>query len=801
MDRPLNRAELSERFPDPDWRERFLELLSIVTILRESIITRAYKPTETLNNSIALSAAGKRVRSQLATKESVNAKDGNVLTFLALAHAELLVDVEAIDIERLVDAISEEIRAGSLKYPLRFGRQLYDRFAELFPDEREYLGHDDTIRLLEGTPQGVFQSGRYVLGPFGLFRCDHSRSLYPTTAPPLQHCADSSCKSVHRIQLSTSVEAGVNRSRPALNKVLNQTSAEPSAWSGFVADIIDSESNPYELDGSNTIPYLLGDAFSDNELRILTCHAEKESRGALPQAARRLGLSSRAEDYTAPLDRAQLLQLLFLLDNTTLREIVDSAVRNSVINVSAGEVRRPRVNTSTRTGAWNLRPQLSRLGMREVGADSALPLLRLSMHARELFNIESAQDMDDLTWILREVDGDTPYRRLEEFLRTAEPPRVVDALIFARRSNAIRVCSALNVPVHQADSDIRDGILWKLGFPLPKTIDLRDRYWGLHDDLEAIATTANVDLSATAEGLRAAASDYFVCLERFLFDSLVFAAWALLNDHYTSDQPYVYLPQAARRFAITALGDMPEGATGELTDEPVLSQVVEGFSRLAKLLKKLREEESQHVRDRAERPKFSDKTSLQKFPFQHTKPFLDLLAESQVQLIEVLSEVAGDLNASGIMTARNGLLHAKTRVPTIGEVTELLARARKALDSLEKIGCVRSTFSMASSSVDRWGHATTTLRSGDRTISFSSPSSYEWLGLPDLRGRQYLVHGALFAAPNEMLRFSEGFETEFQEYWQYFPRRPQPGSRVGSNESESLATPLEAGTHTTSRAG
>lgn len=799
----LNRTELATKYPDEQWRQKLLDLLSLVAILRGCIIDNSYRPSEELNAAILLSEVGTRVRTQLTLKEKVNAKDANVLALLGLVHVEPLVDVERIDLDQLADAISGEIVAGELRFPLIFGRALYDQAAELFHEERDYLNHEDTLRLLDGMPQGVFQAGRYLIGPYGIRKRDFERHLNPTTSVPLQHCADYACGLVHRVQLTTSIEAGVNKDRPALNKLLDQISDDPSEWNAFVADFTESRTNGYAVEGHETICFLIGDAFSDLELRKLIDQAAKVRGADLHEATKSLGLKDTGKDDLELLNRPQLLQVLFMLPDESLAVILDSAVRESVISIPGDEVRRPRTNASLRSGAWNLRSQISRLGTRSLSVETSLPLLRLSTLARSLFDVNSPDEIEELAWILRGTAGNTPRERLEEFLRTSEPIQVIETLVLARRVNANTVCSELGIPIDQDNQSLRDSILWKLGFPLPRSSDLRDKYWLLHHSLESLAKTASVELTRTAEGLRAASSDYFVCLEQFLFDSLSFATWALLEDHYSSNDPFVFFETQAREFTISTLNATAneDGDKYQLSNEPVLSSIVEGYIRLSKLLGSLRDNSEMHRRDQEEFPKFSNLTSLQQFPFQHIHPFLDLLPESQVKLKEALAEIGSELKNSGIMTARNGLHHAKTRVPTVAEVEEALQKARAALDRLESVGCVRGTYSIASTHINAWGGATTTLTSNGRSISFSTPSTFAWNKLPSLDRPVYLMQGAVFAPPNEMLRFLEGFESEYRNYWRNYPRRPQPGNREVSNQSQSAAVPVETGSYAASRVG
>ncbi len=799
----LTRAELAERYTDTAWREKLLDLMALVGILRDCIIPSTYRSSEALQGAISLGEAGVHVRTRLITHEKVQPRDAQLLTMLGLVYIEPLVDVEGIDIDALVAAISSEVRSGALKFPMVHGRDLYDRAVALFREEREYLNHEDTLKLLDGMDQGVFQAGYFLLGPCGVYRRTHYRRLGPVTAVPIQHCSDSACGIVHRVQLTTSIEAGVNKSRRLLTKVLDEINDEPSEWNGFVSDITEDRFNEYAISDASGIVHLLGDALSDEELRCLLLHAVSNSKGAIQAAMKELGLAGRPRDVFDAQSRAQLLQTLLMLDDDTLATLLDSAVREGAIKIPGDEIRRPKVNRRVRFGAWASRPQLSRLGVRTVSADPDLPLLRLQALVRELFDITSAADMDELSWMLRGTRGDTADEQLAEFLRNTDPSTVVDTLVLARRSNAQRACAALRIDLPREETELRDAILWKLGFPLPRSADVRDEYWRLHSSLEALARTASVDLTSTAEGLRQAASDYFVSLESFLFDSLVFAAWGLLQDHYTSKNPFTFFEREARQFTIAALNSPDPEASGELelTDEPILSAVVEGFIRLSRRLDTLRADVDLHDRPDTALPKFAQKTNLQAFPFKHTHPFLDLLPDSQARLIETLAKVGSELNDSGIMTARNGLLHAKQRVPLVSEVEEALRKARLALDRLESIGCVRSTFAISSSVLNAWGGSTTTLVSNGRSISFSSPSRYEWTKLPSLAHPHYLMQGAVFARPNEMLRFAQGFDSEYQAYWANFPVRPEKGNRLVSTQSESLAIASETGAYSAARAG
>lgn len=787
--KPRDRSELSRDYPDQAWRDRFFELLAIVDILNHCVIESSFKVSDDLNKAIVLSEAGRKVRDQLITKEQVDAKDANLLCLLALVHTEPLVDITLINIDRLAEAISSYILTDRIKFPFIFGRELYDAATDLIPEERSLLKHEDTLRLLDEKPQGVYHTGPFLLGPFGLHRVSHYRSLSPRLGIPLQHCADLSCSAVHTVRLSTSQDASINKSRSSLSKVLHVISKDPADWNGFVLDMTESDYNPYEIDEESTLPFLLGDGFSDEELRNLVTHAVSHTSGRTVAAAQRYALTGAVDSWLSDLNRAQALQLLMNEDDKSLAELLDNAIQSGDIHIPSGEVRRPVVNHRVRSGAWRLRPEVSSFGYRVRPNDRSTTLLRLFSLVRAQFDSESAEDMDELAWMLREMPGRTPTEKLEYFFKNRDPREIVSVLILSRRKSAERVAKQLHLDLTANDDEFLDAISWKLGFPLRRGTDVRDNYWRLHQQLETFVTTASANAQSVEEDLRSISSNYFVALERFLFDSLTFATWALLTDHVQSKRPYEYHSSPARAFTIEHLNSSVVRRSGveqnDLRDDPDLSRIVQGFLRLADHLSVIRDQDEQPARPLEDLPRFVEQTDLQRFPFRHTIPFLDLVPASQHLLPETLAKVGKQLGDSGIIKARNGLFHAKTqRTPTIDEVNEALSKARAALRLLEEIGCVRNTFESVSTSIDTWGRSSMVLQSHGAEIRFSGPSGFSMLGLPPLTQPVYLMQGAVFAEPNEMLRFKEGFDSPYSRYWQGVPHRPERGSEKSPTQAD-----------------
>jgi len=208
--------ELARDHADPDWQQQFLRILALTSTLRESIISSDYRIPDEINNAIYLTQYGSDIAQTLTKKHDVPYKEAKMLCFLILAYRDLLVDIEKTNYPVLVDEIGKHIKDGIIRHPFVFGRVLYDKAAELFPDEHKYLSVSDTSRLLEGTPCGVWQAGELTMGPYGLVKSFEERQLSPRTKIPLQHCSDPSCDILHYVQLTTDYEAPINSHRPKL---------------------------------------------------------------------------------------------------------------------------------------------------------------------------------------------------------------------------------------------------------------------------------------------------------------------------------------------------------------------------------------------------------------------------------------------------------------------------------------------------------------------------------------------------------------------------------------------------------
>ncbi|MRJ77590.1 hypothetical protein GEV29_13675 [Aeromicrobium sp. SMF47] len=794
--------ELLELYSDDPWRSSVSEISRLVEFLSDCVLSEKYKIPDSISKVVHLTEHGNRVMQRLITKNQVPAKEARLLCLLRMFHLEPLIDFAATDVEQLRVFIDSQVKDRSLLYPFILGRDLYDKAAELFEETREVLSHRDTLELLSDMPVGVFQSGPFVSGPYGLVRSTESRWFGPTTLVPMYHCAELTCGRIHRTRLSTDHLSPINEHLATLDKILDQVGEDESEWGEFVNALDELDGLRFDDTSDEPVFLALADLLGDGELRILLAELMDSTSGRLRQDLSKFDLGGRADDVVAGLDRAALLQCLLLARNEDIVSTLDRLIRqpNSSdglrnIDVPSGEVRRLRTNQGMSYGTFGIYPEISQYGIRFVSSDVQLAPMRLSRLAESLYLLGQHDEIDELQWQLRNIDGEDPKEQLDEFLRTSEPEDVVRKLVLARRTNQIATSEKLGVGFGAADDDdtFVAAVLWKLGFYNRRLEDRNRTFWSHHQRLKRYVQTAGVGARIDAEDLRSRAINYFVELEGVLDDALAFSAWALTTDHVAAQQPFTYNVDRDRNPIFERMNEFEQSREGEaespkLTDKNTLYPLIYGFGTLADWIENIEEDRTSHQRPSAEYPRFVQHTDLKKFPFHHCIPVLDLLPGSRDRIVESLRFVRRSLAAGEVPNIRNDYTHYR-HASDLPKLDSLIDGAEKALNRLESDGLCRLTFSLVSDEGDAWGRRVYVLSNARaRQLTFSRPSEFDWNRMPRLRSPQYVLPAAAFARPNEFLRFSPAFSTAYAQYWENYPKRRLPRMATSQSSGEAFVS-------------
>jgi hypothetical protein len=766
---------------DDGWRRSFAGIVDLMDLLTSCIIKDSFSVPSAVTAALSLTEAGREMKSRLIRQEEVPSLEAHLMCGLTLGHDSLFIDVEATDVDRLRAVISDLIVSGKIRFPFVFGRQLYDYFAAQFDEEKDRLSNEETIQLLEAIPTGVFQYGRYVVGPSGLRESDHGRLLQFTSRVPAYHCDDPVCRKLHSVLLSTGHSAPINAERGKLERILRSLPAPAADWAGLANEITQSKESYFGNSWTAPMITLLGDCLGDSELQAL--HAFLGDKHEMPPFVSR-------EQF--------LEELLVRFSDDEIASAIDVLVRGKILEIPVGEVRRPVSTSHLRSGVFRLQPQLGKNGVRFVSGDPGLPVLRERDLFRRIYLDAGTAERHELDWQLRGIDGVSLEVRLDEYLRTQSPATALTRLVLSGSASAIAASELVGAGDFDgaSDEEIISRLLWKLGFDDRDPHDLHSNFWRQHEQLVASVQSwlgAGPDDTADFKGK---ASVYFTELEGLLEEALAFATWALLHDHTSSPRRFVYTPDLDRPVGLELLDRFvrSEGAanpgerlryTGKLTMYPLLR----GFGVLGKVLESVESKTPNYRRALSDFPDYASATALQNFPFKSVLPFLDIATHSRTRIIQGFGQIEALLQQGRVDSVRNDFSHYRRTSPEVAQMAETLEAVAQVVRMIENLGFGLNLFSPAGETSDRWGRRVVRFE-GPRSLthSISRPSSLQWAGLPSLRANQFLVRAASFDDANEVLRFEHGYSSEFSAMWSNYPKPRRVSNRVAEASVDATAT-------------
>lgn len=589
--------------------------------------------------------------------------------------------------------------------------------------------------------------------------------------------------------LQTGQGAAINRDRTKLEDYLQQDASDPSDWWAFADSLSGSSDARYGDQQVGVLLPLIGDALSDPELRHLVIEILDTKGGHLRAAVAPFITVKDAKEFVDQSSRAELLQLCLIASERAVQAALDRLVRTRTIVVPRGDVRRPVINHQTRSGAFHLRAELGVHGTRFVSDDPGLAILRERRLLNRLYLRDQTSDAQELEWQLRGVDVEDLDEKLESYFRTKTPQESLERLVLARKVNVVTACHEVGIDDADGlqDGQLIEAILWKLGFPIDVDEDPHASFWLRHQQLSALAQSSTM---GSSERFLEVASPYFTGLEGILLDSLAYTAWALMSDHTRSLRPFSYDDGTDREAGLALLQSIANKGGGDgafmpdfISEKVELRNLIEGFRQLAKHLDSSRTETQKYTRPKPEFPDYDGKTSLKRFVLRSTLPFLDLSRPSQDRIVAGMHSISEVLIAADVFSVRNDYAHYRRNAPDIAKVERALEAIGRSVTRLEHLGFCRIVFVPSAVKSDRWGHARHEFV-GPRSYEhvFSRPTTLDWMGLPELDEPQYLMRAASFDDPNEVLRFTCRYNSDFSMQWSDFPKRRRSGPGVKSSD-------------------
>jgi hypothetical protein len=800
-----NHIQLSADHPDSDFRNCFADAFSLRIFLSQSLVAPDYKPQDSMADAVSLSSEGeswvKRLRESFPDMTEGEAK---LAVFIVFSHHELFVDVHKTNVLALEADLNAEILGGNIIFPWVYGKLLYDRYFDMWPDQLKELPFDETVKLLQDTPPGVFQLRSFLIGPFGVLQSGTCRYLPPKRTVPLWHCSDPSCNSLHTVRLSSGrcrIAEGVT----FIDRELNQLDEQPSEWSGFYGDF-DGSPDWYDHLHLEDLPWLLANGFSASELnailRAVIETGSKVFRSRLPVGKRfKALLSGSAVDICSRLDQSQSMQLLLLASDKEIAVAIETLLENGTIRIPWTEVRSAMV--SPRPSGWfGLRSECSQHGVRSRSTRSEVPLARLKELIRQAYG--TADDLAQLEWFLRHTDGDSVHEKLNRYIHTESPVRVTRDLLLANPKFLKKAYDFLRhgvfpFPVAPHDEErVITKILWKLGFDTPNYPPHQSAFWQRLEQLLSVTRTYKDYTEADREAIRSVAVNFFVSVEELLDLSLSFICWTLLGDHYGKTK-FRWNTVDARSLMAERLDGRSRGG-----NEPVrydsagrntLYPLIQGFALLADLCEELIKDDPADVhRAKGDIPTYADRTELDLFPFEHTALILDVRQRDRERMLELLRDTTKAFESPDMCEIRNRLEHKRPDFPTQSEIEQTCMSISEALRKMELSGICPLVYFMTSIRSDSFGREVMSLCDYQgRNYDLHQPSQYKLVRLPSGRQPVVLIPWLHVGESLDVVRFSIHEPSEFTEMWKEYPKRR---SRLVDGKTSNEDQPTNASTTT-----
>ena len=470
-----------------------------------------------------------------------------------------------------------------------------------------------------------------------------------------------------------------------------------------------------------------------------------------------------------------MLQMLFLLDDHTLVESIETAIEDNRIALSLTEVRRSFENHHIAGGYFKVNAEASSLGVRFVPTRYDLTEPRMLAVIRAVFSGEHERE---LSWQLRNEPGGTPFEKLERCLGQQDPKALLHRLLFSSQEALDRTFKVLeygrfSVPnTDGAEEQLLERILWKLGSPLPTP---PPPYAKLDRHISRLVRATEADYpdeDARVIAIRDAGMSLFVELEELLRAASEFACWAPLNDHYGM-HPFERFRYSRNRASELSNRVYSEEAAERGTSFPydpaarnTLSTFIGAFRVLAEVCEQRSINIEKYARSAWQIPAFSNHSDVQKFSLLHTSLFLDLHSTCRERLLDALRSATLSLTRTDICEVRNSLGHPRESFPSNKMLIEAVKAIQDAVACLTSAGLMPIIRKYSGESVDRFGRRRISMSDGyGNEVILTAPHQLAMINLPPYSVPQIVVQGAFLDSSLQAARFEVADDSKWAEGW------------------------------------
>lgn len=780
---------------DVNLRDRAAKLFAVRLLYKRSIRPQSFEPSQEFADAIAFTKQGEDLVATAVREFGCSPNSAAFCVFLVFFHHDLLIDIEKTKVAKLLECLSHDILAHSVSFPWLFDHILYDRAFQSLPQRPRELSIKQTQDVLAGSPDGVFQVGQFVVGPFGVMQSDEKRLLLPTLSLPLYHCEDRMCGDVHVAWLAQP-DSKHFEIVEKLDKFLGNDAGPASEWFEWLMDQVSDHEWYDDLSLAN-LPWLLGNGFSQNELRDI-CEqiifkGKKEVRSKIPPQFSDFFAAS-STSIAQKLSKPQALQVTLLALDKSISAVIDSLIFEKRIRIPNTE-KRSLVAASPVPSWTHAVPECSDLGLRVVGRGvAANPPARLKSLVLKTYCSEDSQTQ--LKWSLRHVAGSSVAEQLESLMWSEPPAKLLRNLIV---NNIAMLKSALvqlkSEHLEFPDSDAEEALfvqrlLWKMGFEKTEYESSVAPFWERLRRFQSVVSSAKQEDESWISTVRSVGVNLFVRLEELLSNTLAFLCWVFLADPLAD--AHIYNARKSRLLIAKELNGLVETTNGPVVFDPdgknTMLPLIIGFTAFARRVREVLGEREKYVKEKLLLAHYHGKNSVQIFPYKHTKYVCDASDVDAQSIVQICEETAAKLQQSKVFEIRNKLEHNNEEIPSAKEMAKAGELLSDVVAKLQDCGLVPVIFAFKKAESDVFSRAWIASQdaSGREIRWQTSPVLMTIRSLPSVGAPQIIVAGFNVPETKEPLRFGVQEDSDYTKMWQDYPKH---GRAQASEESSRQAVP------------
>jgi len=768
-------GELYDLIKHIDGKERLFDLYGLSLFCDNAFLVDDFQPAPEWCEYVKLTEHGKDYIERLhRSGQKYEPAHEVFVLFQLFYHRDIFIDYLNTDVETILRLLDVMHRGGQARWPYVFGNKLYHKFNDWkTATETDHLDAREVEKLLQDTPQGVFQTGNVVSGPLGFLRSLDQRILMPTLKVPLWHCSDPGCQARHGVTFRGH-KSSFQHSRDALTHFILDSFGPPSEWEAPILRLYRvgrwPNGRPYY-----DLPAIISDCLiaEDRRQLVLRCIQSLHNSfimQSLRQAGKGQGSPAEIANTLTPEEQHQLL---LLLPDHDLVLHIDELVAKRDIRISPAELRR--IKTYTFGPPSDTESHLSSLGIRSTGHPPVIELAAAIWQTYDFLRMT-----DELSWRLRGHEGTTVRHSVIDFIRVHGPQQAVKELILLSRSVVGEVAERYNFTIFpgEDESTTVDRLLWKLGFNLARYEEdyqiFRDRIQEFQNCILQLTIELREEEKAKVRGIGV---NLFVSVESFLEDVITYNAWLLSSDHFTGTR-FRYAKDDAHRAVVKTLGkEIVSGierfAWSEHGSNTLGTLITYLYAYRTWLKDRPTADRTILVRKKDDFPHYADDT-VWVFPFMHTALWADVASDAMATYIDIVDKLCQQIGQADLSVIRNGLDH-KRDDEAFPEPNKMLACASR-LQQVVEIADTRRLLPKLF-----WGKRVESDSHGNMCITFADyrgGTVFLW-GPPTTLacldksfGQPYLIAPLDFIGqPNSMLLFDVSGRSDYSEYWKNYPRR------------------------------